>query len=61
VKHVSFLHVRASSGYMPRSGIAGTSGHSVDTSVLLRREIKITMGGDAETKFGAETEGKAIQ
>jgi hypothetical protein len=32
----------------------------VDTSVLLRREIKIPVGGDTETKFGAETEGKAI-
>jgi hypothetical protein len=35
--------------------------HSVDTSVLLRREIKIPMGRDTETKCGAETEGKAIQ
>jgi hypothetical protein len=35
--------------------------HSVDTSVLLRRGIKITMGGITETKFRAETEGKAIQ
>jgi hypothetical protein len=26
VEHVSLLHVRASSGYMPRSGIAGSSG-----------------------------------
>jgi hypothetical protein len=34
---------------------------SVDTSVLLRRGIKIPMGGVAETKFGVETEGKAIQ
>ena len=34
---------------------------SVDTSVLLRRGIKIPMEGDTETKFGAETEGKAIQ
>jgi hypothetical protein len=33
----------------------------VDTSVLLRRKIKIPMGGDTETKFGAQTEGKAIQ
>jgi hypothetical protein len=33
---------------------------SVDTSVLLRRG-KIPMGGDIETKRGAETEGKAIQ
>jgi hypothetical protein len=35
--------------------------HCVNTSVLLRRRIKISMGGDTETKFGAETEGKAIQ
>jgi hypothetical protein len=33
--------------------------HSVDTSVILRRGIKIPMGGDP--KFGVETEGKAIQ
>ena len=33
----------------------------VDTLVLLRRGKKIPMGGDTETKFGAETEGKAIQ
>jgi len=33
----------------------------VDTSVLLRRENKIFIGEDTETKFGAETEGKAIQ
>jgi hypothetical protein len=33
---------------------------SVDTSVLLRRGNKIPMGGDTETKCGAETEGKAI-
>jgi hypothetical protein len=35
--------------------------HRVDTSVLLRRGFKIPMGGDTETKFGAENEGKAIQ
>ena len=34
---------------------------SVDTSILLRRGNKIPMGGDTETKCGAETEGKAIQ
>ena len=34
---------------------------SVDTSVLFRRGIKIPMGGDTETKCGAETERKAIQ
>ena len=34
---------------------------SVDTLVLLRRWNKIPMGGDTETKYGAETKGKAIQ
>ena len=34
---------------------------SVDTSVLLRRGIKIPMGGDTETKCGAEIEGKTTQ
>jgi hypothetical protein len=29
VEHVSLLHVGASSGYMPRSGIAGSSGSSM--------------------------------
>jgi hypothetical protein len=29
VKHVSLLHVGASSGYMPRSGITGSSGSSM--------------------------------
>ena len=33
---------------------------SVDTLVLLKRGIKIPMGGVTETKCGAETEGKAI-
>ena len=31
---------------------------SVNTLVLLRSGIKIPMGGDKETKCGAETEGK---
>jgi hypothetical protein len=35
--------------------------HIVDTLVLLGKGIKILMGGDTEAKFGAETEGKAIQ
>ena len=35
--------------------------HSVDTSVLLRIGNKIPMGGNTETKFAAETEGKAIK
>ena len=34
---------------------------SVETSILLRRGNKILMGGDTETKCGAETEGKAMQ
>jgi hypothetical protein len=35
---------------------------SVDTFVILRRGgNKIPRGGDTETKFGAETEGKDIQ
>jgi hypothetical protein len=33
--------------------------HSVDTLVLLRRGIKIPIGGD--TRCGAEMEGKAIR
>jgi hypothetical protein len=32
----------------------------VDTLVLLRSGIKIPLGGDTETKFGAEIEGKDI-
>jgi hypothetical protein len=34
---------------------------NVDTSVLFRRVNKILTGGNMETKYGAETEGKAIQ
>jgi hypothetical protein len=34
---------------------------SVDTLILLRRKIKLPIGGDTETKFGAETEGKVVQ
>jgi hypothetical protein len=34
---------------------------SVDISLILRREKKIFMGGNMETKCGAETEGKATQ
>jgi hypothetical protein len=30
VEHVSLLHVGASSGYMPRSGIAGSSGNTMN-------------------------------
>jgi hypothetical protein len=32
----------------------------MNTSVLLRRGNKIHMGGDTETKCGAQTEGKTI-
>jgi hypothetical protein len=32
VEHVSFLQVGASSGYMPRSGRAGSSGYYVQFS-----------------------------
>jgi hypothetical protein len=32
VEHVSLLHVRASSGYMPRSGIAGSSGRTMSNT-----------------------------
>jgi hypothetical protein len=35
--------------------------HSEHTLVLLRRGEKIPIGGNTETKYGAETEGKAIQ
>ena len=34
---------------------------SVDSLVLLRRGNKIPMGGNTETKYGTQTEGKAIQ
>jgi hypothetical protein len=33
---------------------------SVDTLVLFGKGIKIPMGGDTETNFGPEPEGKAI-
>ena len=36
-------------------------GQIVDALVLLRRGNKILTGGNMETKYGAETEGKAIQ
>jgi hypothetical protein len=35
--------------------------NSVDILVLLKRGIKIPKGGNTETKFGEETEGKVIQ
>jgi len=33
----------------------------MDASVLLKRGNKTIMGGNMETKFGAQTEGKVIQ
>jgi hypothetical protein len=36
VEHVSLLQVGASSGYMPRSGIAGSSGSTMYS--LLRKQ-----------------------
>jgi hypothetical protein len=36
-------------------------GQSLDPSVLLRSGNKILTGGNIKTKYGAETEGKAIQ
>jgi hypothetical protein len=38
VEYVSLLHVGASSGYMPRSGIAGSSGSTM-SSFLRNLEI----------------------
>jgi hypothetical protein len=37
-----------------------TEDQSLDISVLLRKGIKILMGGDTETKCEVETEVKAI-
>jgi hypothetical protein len=34
---------------------------NVDASVLFRKVNKILIGGNMETKYGAETERKAIQ
>jgi hypothetical protein len=34
---------------------------NVDASVIFRRVNKILTGGNMETKYGAETDGKAIQ
>jgi hypothetical protein len=34
---------------------------SAATLVLIRKGNKISMGGDTETKCGAETEGNALQ
>jgi hypothetical protein len=43
VDHVSLLHVGASSEYMPRSGIAGSSGRTMST-FLRNRQIDFQSG-----------------
>ena len=37
VEHVSLLHVEASSGYMPKSGIAGSSGSTMSNFLKKRQ------------------------
>ena len=41
VGHVTFLHVGSSSGYIPRSGIAGSSGHSTMSNFLRNRQTDL--------------------
>jgi hypothetical protein len=43
VEHVSFLPVVTSSGYMPRGGIAGSSGSTM-TNVLRNRQTDFQSG-----------------
>ena len=43
VEHVSLLHVGASSGYMPRSGIAGSSGSTM-SNFLRNRQTDFQSG-----------------
>jgi hypothetical protein len=43
VEHVSLLHVEASSGYVPRSGIAGSSGSTM-SNFLRNRQIDFQSG-----------------
>jgi hypothetical protein len=43
VEHVSFLRVGASSGYMPRNGIAGSSG-STTSNFLRNSQIDFQSG-----------------
>jgi hypothetical protein len=52
VEHVTLLHAGASSGYMPMSGIAESSGSTMSNYLrnIFRRGNKIPMGGDTETK-----------
>ena len=43
VEHVSLLHVGASSGYMPRSGIAGSAGSTM-SNLLRNRQTDFQSG-----------------
>jgi hypothetical protein len=43
-----------------RPNDAHEEGRPNDASVLLRRGNKIPIGGDTETKYGAESEGMTI-
>jgi hypothetical protein len=43
VEHVSLLHVGSSSGYMPRSGIAGSSGNTM-SNFLRNRQTDFQRG-----------------
>ena len=43
-EHVSFLHVGATSGYMPRSGIVGSSGSSTTLNFLRTRQTDFESG-----------------
>jgi uncharacterized protein YhbP (UPF0306 family) len=57
-KLVAFIY---SKEFTDRMKLQKKEYHSVNTSVLLRKGIKIPIEGDTETKCGAGTEGKAIQ
>jgi hypothetical protein len=49
VEHVSLLHVGASSGYMPRSGIAGSSGSTMPN--ILRNGQSVFQSGYTILQF----------
>ena len=57
VEHVSLLHVGASSGYMPRSGIAGSSGNTMSNflrnhqTVFQKRKWRRASNTRAQEKF----------
>jgi hypothetical protein len=43
VEHVSLLPVGASSGYMPRRGIAGSSGSTMEDYDISRNTVKLSV------------------